>query len=519
MQQDKKPLGRILLEQRAVSPDALDRVLSDKGASGRLASRLTDQGVISEVEALKGLSEQHGIPGIDLGQVCLRLEDLDLLPREIAEKHLILPVLVRDDRLFVATANPRETKVIEELEFVTGKHVYPYVALEAILKRVIQAAYTRKARGDTFYIGERCPQEVLDRLRINPDGSRKAVDTDAVTTTDDTGVEPPTAPTGKITAPVMRDGAESMEPVPRATSALVVDDATSRSFDEEVRDEDFCELSRELSVVTEQPIGGAPEAAAEGVRTVLVVDDEADIRRMVVRLLQAHGLRVLEADRGMTALRLVKDQCPDLIVLDAMLPEVHGFEIARRIKGSERYGAIPIIMVSAVYRGWRFAEDLKDSYGVDHFLEKPFRIEELLRVVDLCLSGSEAAHAANDRDTVGSQAEQALNAGVAAYRAGRIDDAISELKRGVSIDPLAYRLHFHLGLLFGKQGKVFDAISELERAIELNSKHFAAAKNLAILYQKAGFRNRAAEMWERALRLAPDEQTRLTVREHLLNLL
>ena len=139
--------------------------------------------------------------------------------------------------------------------------------------------------------------------------------------------------------------------------------------------------------------------------------------------------------------------------------------------------------------------------------------------MDLCLSGSEAAHAANDRDTVGSQAEQALNAGVAAYRAGRIDDAISELKRGVSIDPLAYRLHFHLGLLFGKQGKVFDAISELERAIELNSKHFAAAKNLAILYQKAGFRNRAAEMWERALRLAPDEQTRLTVREHLLNLL
>ncbi len=55
----------------------------------------------------------------------------------------------------------------------------------------------------------------------------------------------------------------------------------------------------------------------------------------------------------------MKEQTPDLIVLDAMLPEVHGFEIARRIKHSERYGHVPIIMVSAVYRGWRYAEDLK----------------------------------------------------------------------------------------------------------------------------------------------------------------
>ena len=70
---------------------------------------------------------------------------------------------------------------------------------------------------------------------------------------------------------------------------------------------------------------------------------------------------MVEADRGLTALRLVKERHPDLIVLDAMLPEVHGFEIARRIKGSQRYGSIPIIMVSAVYRGWRYAEDLKPA--------------------------------------------------------------------------------------------------------------------------------------------------------------
>src|SRR5512145_1681503 len=167
MSQEKKPLGRILLEQRAVSVEQLDRALADKSASGRLASRLTEQGILREVEALKALSEQFGVPGIDLGQICLRLEDLDLLPREIAEQHLILPVLVRDDQLFVAVANPRETKVLEELEFVTSKKVYAYVALEGVLRRVIATAYGRKTRGELYYVAPRCPAEVLSRLGLN----------------------------------------------------------------------------------------------------------------------------------------------------------------------------------------------------------------------------------------------------------------------------------------------------------------------------------------------------------------
>jgi len=121
------------------------------------------------------------------------------------------------------------------------------------------------------------------------------------------------------------------------------------------------------------------------------------------------------------------------------------------------------------------------------------------------------------QDSVGKN--EALNAGVAAYKAGRLDEAIQHLSRGVGIDPLAYRLHFHLGLLYGKKGQVYDAISELETAVKINSQHFAAVKNLAILYQKAGFRNKAVETWERALTLAPDDPTRASIKEHLLNLL
>jgi Type II secretion system (T2SS), protein E, N-terminal domain len=168
---EKKQLGKILLRQRALSPEQLDRALAEK-KGGRLASRLTADGTISDVSALKALSEQHGIPGIDLGQICLKLETLDLLPREISERHLILPVLMRDDRLFVATANPRERKVLDELEFVTGKRVYPYVALEGPLAHVIDEAYTRKARGEAFFVGSRCPPEVLAKLGVDASGDQ-----------------------------------------------------------------------------------------------------------------------------------------------------------------------------------------------------------------------------------------------------------------------------------------------------------------------------------------------------------
>ena len=484
---EKKQLGKILLRQRALSAEELDRALAEN-KGGRLASRLAASGAISDVAALKALSEQHGIPGIDLSQICLRLEDLELLPREIAEKHLILPVLVRDDRLFIAMANPREKKVIDELEFVTGKKVYPYVALEGPLSAVIEEAYDNKTRGEDFYIGPNCPEEVRAKAGQDFAAAERGE------------LEEPEAQTRPLEAP----------------GVIVDDEVEALSRREDVEENDFSDTSSELSVVTDLPDHGSSPASTEASgKTILVVDDETEIRKMLVRLLTRSGHHVIEADRGMAALRLVKERHPDLIVLDAMLPEVHGFEIARRIKGSQRYGKIPIIMVSAVYRGWRYAEDLKASCGVDHFIEKPFRIAEVMAAVDASLRQLPPAEAPD----VSGEAEAALNAGVEAYKAGRLDEAIDHLQRGVAIDPLAYRLHFHLGLLYGKKGRVYDAVSALETAVEINSRHFSAVKNLAILYQKAGFRNKALEMWQRALSLAPDDETKQSIREHLLNLL
>jgi DNA-binding response OmpR family regulator len=495
---EKRPLGKILLQRKLVSQQELDAALHAQKRSvtpAPLASQLVDDGTVKEVDALRALSEQYGVPGIDLTQIAILLEHLDMVPRELAETNRILPVLVRGDRIFLAAEDPHEKRVVDELEFVTGKKVYSYIAVHSTLIKAIAAAYDAKARGERHYLGPQVPAETLRQLGLPIPGEAR--------------------PAAAVPPPL---------PVPRAPEpAVVFDEAAPTS---EVSTSEFGVIGEEVSSVSSLPdelrvraVEAAGAVAAGPGKLVLVVDDEEEIRTLVKRLLTGKGYRVLEADRGLLALRLVKDHMPDLIILDAMLPELHGFDIARRIKGSAKYGRIPIIMVSAVYRGWRIAEDLKQNYGVEEYLEKPFRIASLLEAVARLLpAGDGPPSQSRDPEYLSAEAEKALREGIVAYKSGLVDEAIEHLKRGVGIDPLSYRLHFHLALLFGKKGQVYEGIQELERAIDLHPKHFSALKNLAVLYEKAGFKNKAIEMWERCAALAPDDATRESVKQHLRQL-
>jgi DNA-binding response OmpR family regulator len=547
----KKPLGRILLRQRAVSQPDLERALESATPGGPpLASRLIESGALSEIAALKALSEQSGVPGIDLNQVCIRLSDLDILPREVALRHKLMPVLVREDRVFVAMASPTEKKVIDEIEFVTGKHVFPYIALAGPLMRVITTAYQMRERGESFYVGPSCPPDIKrkagytasepveaqgeDRQPQLPPpparGARPMTPPARPSVPGAPGQPPPLPPRAARVTSGHEPPARKSDPdagfrpaTARAQTSptpVIVDDAMGRMAGaDDLNEADFGSVNRELSIMSTLPTDAEPaprQGRVEGKQTIMIVDDEPEIRRLVRRMLEERGYGVVEAARGHTALALLKESPPDLMILDAMLPEVHGFDIAKRMKGTERYGHIPIVMVSAVYRGWRFAEDLKASYGVDAYLEKPFKMADLIRAIENALS--QRAPASN-AEHISAEAERKLALGIEAYQKGDVDSAIEFLREGTRIDPLAFRLHFHLGLLLGKQGRVYDAIQELTTALDINGRHFPALKNLAVLYQKAGFRNKAIETWERALRVAPDDPTRQSIKEHLVGLL
>lgn len=493
MAEEKKQIGRILLKRKLISQEELDRQLeSQKKAHDGvpLASRLAASGVVAETEVLRALSEQLGVPGIDLNQIAIPTSHLDFVPREVAESSRVLPVLVRDDRLFLAMANPHDKRVIDELEFVTGRKVYPYVAISTTLERAVKDAYDAKDSGSSHYAGPNAPPHILRQLGVDPERRER----------------------------------ESVAP---GAPPVIVDQQVQEAADEsDLSTSEFGHLGDDVSqVIPLEDVRGAVGGGGAGIelaatgKTILVVDDEDDIRKLCRRLLTEKGHRVLEADRGLTALRLVKEETPDLIVLDAMLPEIHGFDIAKRIKGSEKYGSIPILMMSAVHRGWRIAEDLKSNYGIEDYIEKPFRIADLLARVTRLLAQRDVVPAPRDPEEINRNAAKYLEEGIAAYKNGEIDLSIALLKKGISVDPLAYRLRYHLALIYGKKGLFYDGITELERAVDLNPKHFPALKNLAVLYEKAGFKNKAVEMWERSVHAAPDAETRASIKEHLIKLL
>lgn len=513
MTEEKKQIGRILLKRKLISQDELDKQLEKQKSAHDgvpLASRIAQSGAVSETEVLRALSEQLGVPGIDLNQIAISIETLDLVPREVADSSRILPVLARDDRLFLAMANPRDKRVIDELEFVTGRRVYPYVAITSTLERAITAAYDAKDAGETHYAGPAAPAEALARLGVDrantAAGQTENVDSHMQATATDPGRA--------------RDSVE-----PGAPSVVVDEQIAEAAAEASIEPSDLELLGEEVSKVealTDElriaaGMGPAPKGGTG--KKILVVDDEEDIRKLVRRLLTDKGHQVIEADRGLVALRLVKEQSPDLILLDAMLPELHGFDIAKRIKGSDKYGAIPILMMSAVYRGWRIAEDLKSNYGIEDYIEKPFRIAEMLAKVTRLLERAPGTELPANPEEINRNAARYLEDGIAAYKQGDIDGAIALLRKGISVDPLAYRLRYHLALIYGKQGQIYDGINELERAVDLNPKHFPALKNLAVLYEKAGFRHKAVEMWERCVHVAPDAETRESIKGHLGKLL
>ena len=111
-------------------------------------------------------------------------------------------------------------------------------------------------------------------------------------------------------------------------------------------------------------------------KTVLIVDDEAPIREMIAVALHMAGYQSLEAENAQIAHALVVDHQPDIILLDWMMPDVSGIELARRLKREPFSADIPIIMLTA-----RSEEDNKVQgleAGADDYITKPFSPRELI---------------------------------------------------------------------------------------------------------------------------------------------
>jgi two-component system phosphate regulon response regulator PhoB len=133
---------------------------------------------------------------------------------------------------------------------------------------------------------------------------------------------------------------------------------------------------------------------------ILVVEDEADIREVLVYNLQQAGHELLVAERGETALALVREKRPELVLLDLMLPDISGLEICRALKSDASLRSIPIIMLTA--RSEEIDRVVGFELGADDYVVKPFSVRELSLRVQAVLRRSQASAAslAGDADVV-----------------------------------------------------------------------------------------------------------------------
>jgi len=116
--------------------------------------------------------------------------------------------------------------------------------------------------------------------------------------------------------------------------------------------------------------------------TLLIVDDEPQVRKLLETLLQHEGYQTVCAGSGEEALQLVAQQPPDLILLDIMMPGMDGYEVASQLKGDETTAGIPIIMLSALSEPSARVSGLET--GAEEFISKPVeRVELWLRVRNL----------------------------------------------------------------------------------------------------------------------------------------
>lgn len=122
-----------------------------------------------------------------------------------------------------------------------------------------------------------------------------------------------------------------------------------------------------------------------GGKTVLVVDDDRRITELLARVLELKGYMVLTAHDGISALDILKRETVEMVVLDLGLPGISGAEVCRKIRNTEAIREIPIIMIS----GQASDADrvVGKVLGANHYLLKPFRLQEFLSKVESCLGG------------------------------------------------------------------------------------------------------------------------------------
>ncbi|MEW5852604.1 MAG: response regulator [Myxococcota bacterium] len=455
-------LGEMLVARGVCSAETRDHALAlQREQPARLGGILVEKLGVAERAVAEALAAQLGTPALVLRESALLRKNVELVPAEVCRTEGLLPVDADELTVKVAFTGPPSSRLLTEVEFATGRQVVALVAVESCLKDRLRQL--RETEG-----------ELLRGEAISPDAR--------------------VPPGGHLVL---------IRPAPRAEDSVEID----VDMGPEPLPVDGPTWKTPPKPAEVPPAGSRPR--------VLVVDDVPELRAMVVRALSPDGYALAEAGTGQEALSQIQVFAPQLIVLDAMLPEVHGFEICRALKRSPAWQHIVVIMVSAIYKGWDYARDIQDVYGADLFLEKPFNVAFLRERVRTMLE----ARSATTGGAPGTRPDLSREIRDEAHtllQMGDLPGALLACANGLTLDPFDARLHAIQADAYARQGHRQHAMVAYERALQFAPNSYPVLKNLALLYEQEGLRRRAAAAWQRALEACPDVRMRERIRARLL---
>ncbi|HSL90341.1 MAG TPA: response regulator, partial [Ignavibacteriaceae bacterium] len=148
-----------------------------------------------------------------------------------------------------------------------------------------------------------------------------------------------------------------------------------------LKPEEYLNVNNFSEPQKEEEINEPDSSASENQEIILIVEDNSDVRNYIREMLET-DYKVIEASDGTDGVSKAKDEIPDLIITDVMMPEMDGFQFAKQIRSDEKTSHIPIIMLTA-------KASLDDKIkgletGVDAYITKPFSAKELkVRVKNL----------------------------------------------------------------------------------------------------------------------------------------
>ncbi len=112
-------------------------------------------------------------------------------------------------------------------------------------------------------------------------------------------------------------------------------------------------------------------------KKILIVDYDSQSLEAMVKLLKTQKVQIIKAADGQAAYDKFKSEKPDLVILEAILPKIHGFDLTKKIS-QESGGRVPVIIVTGLYRGPQYRHEALSSFGAADYFEKPVDPEKFV---------------------------------------------------------------------------------------------------------------------------------------------